>query len=382
MSSLFIKRTDGTIHKLSEHPCKNETIELQDALAISPDLLPGDQIKPESQRRWLLVKREMPIPDPNSGGNRWSLDFLYLDQSAIPTFVECKQYKDTRSRREVVGQVLEYAANAHWTFEELEKCADETAKDKGSTLIKAIEALQPDEELRGEETSDFFKKAIRNLEEGFVRLIFFLEKAPQELKILADYLNRQMERTEVLIVEAKQYFDGQNIIVVPYLFGYAEQASLKKEPPRIIMSSSERRKWDDLSFFEEAKKGLRLEQLNAIQLLYDFAINSANTVVSWGTGKNRGSFNPKFTDICPRALFTVYTDGLLSFNFGNLNGSEAADACRNKLFLAIREKGLLELTDEDIDSFPSFAVDKWYLKVEDLISLIKEAIQVEKDGVE
>jgi hypothetical protein len=52
-------------------------------------------------------------------GNRWSVDHLFLDQDAIPTIVEVKRSSDTRIRREVVGQMLDYAANAvvYWAVE-------------------------------------------------------------------------------------------------------------------------------------------------------------------------------------------------------------------------------------------------------------------------
>lgn len=40
-------------------------------------------------------------------GDRWSADHLLLDQFGVPIIVEVK-----RARREVVGQMLEYAANA------------------------------------------------------------------------------------------------------------------------------------------------------------------------------------------------------------------------------------------------------------------------------
>jgi len=81
--------------------CKDEEAELQLVLEKNPDLLPGDHINPDSPRRWLLVAREMSVPDPSSGQDRWAIDFVFLDQDAIPTFVECKRFADTRSRREV-----------------------------------------------------------------------------------------------------------------------------------------------------------------------------------------------------------------------------------------------------------------------------------------
>lgn len=37
------------------------------------------------------------------------MDHLFVDQDAIPTLVEVKRSSDTRIRREVVGQLLEYS---------------------------------------------------------------------------------------------------------------------------------------------------------------------------------------------------------------------------------------------------------------------------------
>lgn len=42
--------------------------------------------------------------------SRWSLDHLVVDQDAVPTFVEVKRASDTRARREVMAQMLDYAA--------------------------------------------------------------------------------------------------------------------------------------------------------------------------------------------------------------------------------------------------------------------------------
>jgi hypothetical protein len=56
----------------------------------------------------------MPVPDPGSGHNRWNIDFLFADQKAMPTFVECKRFNDTASRRSVVGQMMESAWCSSW----------------------------------------------------------------------------------------------------------------------------------------------------------------------------------------------------------------------------------------------------------------------------
>src|SRR5215210_2006881 len=139
----------GGTAAMARFRCKTEDPELQQILERNPDLLPGDQIDPDDPRRWLLLKREMPVPDPGTGMDRWSIDFLFADQDAVPTFVECKRCDDTRARREIVGQMLEYAANGHhyWTKESLREVATQTAQTSGSTIDDAFRRLAPPHEL-------------------------------------------------------------------------------------------------------------------------------------------------------------------------------------------------------------------------------------------
>ncbi len=95
--------------------------DLQELLAEHSQLLAGAQMNRADPRRFLLVRREAPVADHDGGGGRWSLDHLFLDQDAVPTLVEVKRSSDTRLRREVVGQMLDYAANGprYWVPDEL-----------------------------------------------------------------------------------------------------------------------------------------------------------------------------------------------------------------------------------------------------------------------
>src|SRR5688572_18045462 len=76
--------------------------------------MPGELVdKHLPPRRWLLITREAGIAlvSDDGGGSRWSLDHLFVDQDGIPTLVEVKRASDTRGRREVVAQMLDYAAS-------------------------------------------------------------------------------------------------------------------------------------------------------------------------------------------------------------------------------------------------------------------------------
>ena len=176
MAKVYVINRDGSTEPINGIRCANEELELQRILEINPDLVPGEQINPSDPRRWLIVKREMPVPDPSTGDNRWSIDLFIVDQNATPTFIECKRYKDTRAKREVVGQMLEYAANGHyyWSKDEMRTYAEQAAAKNRISLEEEIKRLQPEE---SETVDGFFQHVQDNLREGQVRLIFFMEKA-------------------------------------------------------------------------------------------------------------------------------------------------------------------------------------------------------------
>src|SRR5687767_7172166 len=115
---------------MTEAPYDSEDV-LQGLLAKFPDLLAGDQLAGSDPRRWILIDRESAVPDAEEGTGRWSLDHLFLDQDAVPTLVEVKRSSDTRIRREVVGQLIDYAANAvvYWPVESL-RAAFETRLER------------------------------------------------------------------------------------------------------------------------------------------------------------------------------------------------------------------------------------------------------------
>src|SRR5215210_4250413 len=123
---IFLLDPAGELTEMSETATyfreNRAELDLQQLLARHPDLLAGDQIDPGTPRRWLLVSREVGIPDQEQGGARWALDHLFLDQDGVPTLVEVKRGSDPRTRREFVGQMLDYAANSvlYWTADALQ----------------------------------------------------------------------------------------------------------------------------------------------------------------------------------------------------------------------------------------------------------------------
>lgn len=204
---------------------------LQTLLVDYQDLLPGDQIDPENPRRWLLVSPEMAVPDDTEAGGRWSLDHLFLDQDGIPTFVECKRADDTRIRREVVAQMLDYAANgiAYWSMDRLRQSATEAAQIRGDLLDDEIKDLLATPEADVEE---YWERVERNLHDHRVRLVFVADSTPKELRRLVEFLNEEMANVEVLAVEIKQYQRKDEkgpTALVPRVIGLTESARAAKK---------------------------------------------------------------------------------------------------------------------------------------------------------
>lgn len=348
-------REKGITKPMERIHCRSEDKELQLILENNPDLLPGDQINPEDPRRWLLIRREMPVPDPNTGSDRWSLDFFFVDQDATPTFVECKLFKSTEARREVVGQLIEYAANGHyyWTKEKIRDFAEDAAKQKGG-LEEALQALQP---TIDDSTDAFFKQVQANLREGKVRLIFFLEQASMELRSIVDFLNKQMDRSEVLLVEARQYSLGDTKIVAPVLFGYTEEARRVKEHT-INTPVSSKRKWDEQQFFAHASEKLSESEVEILRQFCNQCM-SLGVSISWGsTGSVKGTFSIKDASISERVFSGVTSEGRLFFNFGWLIGG-TAECARDSLKTLIVQRTDLPISDDYVKRYPSYPITRW-----------------------
>jgi len=207
---------------MNEQTYESEKL-LQNWLVKYPELLVGNQIDAAEPRRFLLVEQECGIPSKEGAADRWKIDHLYLDQQSVPTLIEVKRSTDTRVRREVVGQMLDYAANAtqYWPASRMRERFESRC---------AVNGLDPEEALSDflsgfTEPEDFWTRADKNLRERRLRLIFIADKIPTELQSIVEFLNEQMDQTEVLAIEIKQFFSEQGVrCLAPRVIGQTSKA--------------------------------------------------------------------------------------------------------------------------------------------------------------
>ena len=282
-SGVFLIQSDGQLVEMSEESYGSEA-DFQELLAKYPNLLAGNQINDAEPRKWLLISREVPLSSEENGGNRWSVDHLFLDQDAIPTLVEVKRSSDTRIRREVVGQMLEYAANAvvYWPVEEIRARFEATcqASDLDSENALAV-FLGP-----SEDSGAFWQKVKVNMQAGKIRLLFVADEIPKELRRIVEFLNEQMIPAEVLAVEIKQFTGKGYKSLVPRVHGQTEKAIANKN-----INIGSKRQWDEESFFKELKSRRSIEEAEIARKILEWARDKLPRFW-WGKGKQDGSFYP------------------------------------------------------------------------------------------
>jgi hypothetical protein len=274
---IYLIQNDNQLVKMTETPYESESL-LQELLAKYPSLLAGEQIDSITPRRWILISREMPIPDSEDNAGPWSLDHLFIDQDGIPTIVEVKRSNNTQIRREIVGQILDYAANAivYWSIEKIRAKFEE----KPDFQQSLIELLGEDETL----LESFWNQVELNLQAGKIRLVFVADKIPVELQRIVEFLNQQMNPAEVLAVEIKQY-TGQGLqTLVPRVIG-------KKaiDTPKVLS----KKQWDELSFLHYLETKYSSNSADVAKNIFFWA-NQQSKQIYWGKGNTYGSFIPKF----------------------------------------------------------------------------------------
>jgi len=278
---------------------------LQELLVSYPNLLAGDQMNELEPREWLLVGREFGIPGELDASDRWSLDHLFLDQDSIPTLVEVKRGTDTRIRREVVGQMLDYASN-------LTNVSAVRIRQKFEASISPdTDAAATIAERFGEniDVEAYWAQLANNIAAGKLRLVFVADEFPPELRRIVEFLNRQMQQTDVFAVEVKQYIspDGANRTLVPRVVGRVET----KNPSGTGAGPGPR--WNKERFIETVDA----TYIPMVSDLIRFAVDITGRDVDWGMGRDRGSFTARLVTPHHRySLFSVYTTGELSINIG------------------------------------------------------------------
>ena len=352
MSGVYLRQGDALV-RMRQAPYNAEIL-LQELLAQHPELLAGeDETADDAPVSWLLVQREASIA-LGDGEARGSLDHLFLDGEGVPTLVEVKRSSDARIRREVVGQLLDYAANAgvHWTVETLrtwfeERCSERDA-DPEEALLAAFPAV--------ESAHDYWESVRVNLAAHKLRLVFVADVIPPSLRRIVEYLNDQMAETEVLAIEVRQYVDasGTQQTLVPRVIGQTEATRAVKGP------SARGRRWTRASVLEALAERGGDANADVARHLFAWADARGDLDEGFGRGTRDGSWQAGYW-ASERYLwpFVLYTYGRVEIQFQHIAKRRpfADRALREELRQRLSHIEGAEIRPDMLDKRPSIPLD-------------------------
>ena len=338
---LFLLGADHSLTPMRPGAPTNED-ELQTLIARHPELI-GD-----SDGELLLVQREAGVPDAMDAGGRWSLDHLFITRSAVPVLVEVKRAVDTRLRREVVGQMLDYAANGvvYWQPGELARRFELACRQREQDPGVVLGAF-----LKAETTpAQFWAQVDANLVAGKIKLLFVADEIPPELARIVEFMNDQM-RADVRAVELAWYEGGGLKTLAPRVIGETERSRVAKAGPdrSAPMEALDMEGWLARFIAPHGADVLALARL----VLAVFAANHAQV----GVASTQGSIVSQVQAVNGRQCYPLFLlkNATVQVALGWVTAAPAlaADAARQQFYDRFTQ-AVGKLSTPRIDGFPSF----------------------------
>ena len=331
----LIVKDKNEFKRLKEKKYTKE-LDIQNLIYNNPDIIPIEEI--EEDLKILKVIREFGIPGAGS------TDLVGIDNNANIYIIECKLAYNPQIKREVIGQILEYSSFI-WKmqFNEFEH---RFIQREGKSILDTFS----EEIIDPESQQEFIDKIKNNLEKGIFKLLIVVDKLNDTLKRNLEYINNiSSENVQIIGLEIV-YFKDQNFeYFVPNIFGFKSKSI-----------ASNRKIWNEEMFLNEIDN-LSDRKKNLIQdLLYFIKVNAS--FYRWGTGLEVGSltYRIEYKDN-NITLFSIYTDGKISFSFGEIEYKMGKDNLDH----------FLDILKNNISTFRKIDKPKYFGKKYPQFELIK-----------
>ena len=176
---------------------------LQDLLFQFPETLPIASIDP-AYAGAVPVCKELTLPSGYA-------DALYVNQLGRLTLAEFKLWRNPQARREVIGQILDYAKDlAAWGYEDLQRQVSLVLGKTGNALYDLVHQQYPD---MGE--SEFVDNVARHLRRGEFLLLIIGDGIHEGAANIVDFVQRYSGlHFNLAMVEAALYRDAAGSLIV------------------------------------------------------------------------------------------------------------------------------------------------------------------------
>ncbi|WP_296707189.1 hypothetical protein [Rhodoblastus sp.] len=191
-----------------------------------------------------------------------SIDNFMVTPSGLPVLVECKLWRNPEGRREVVGQILDYAKElSRWSSSDLQREVSRRLNRDGNPLLEKVRAIEPTvDEMQ------FNDALTANLRRGRFLLLIVGDGIREGVEAIAEYLQVHAglhfslglielpiyvmpDGTRLVVprVLARTMIITRNVVALPegYVLEEPQDTSTESEvdPERSALSDSQQRFW-------------------------------------------------------------------------------------------------------------------------------------------
>lgn len=187
---------------------------LQNLMFENPGILPINELDP-GFGPLIPIGREI-------GTEVGPIDNLYISPNGMLTIVEAKLWRNPQARREVVGQIIDYAKElSHWHYQKLDEATQKASGKKLWELVNETNAPELSE-------SQFIDTVARNLQAGRFLLLIVGDGIREEMERMAAFLQGTPQlRFSLAMIELQVYrfSQSQDMLVIPFIVSRTKEIS-------------------------------------------------------------------------------------------------------------------------------------------------------------
>lgn len=188
---------------------------LQDLIRRCPEILPAAEIEPAFTP---LVAVGMEVPTPVG-----PIDNLYLSPRGYVTIAETKLWRNPEARREVVGQIIDYAKElCSWSYDDLENQVRNYNRLYRDSELGLFETLGQYEQIDRSEEAGIVDTVSRNLETGRFLLLVVGDGIRESVEAMAEFLastprlHFTLALVELELYDMSDSMDGR-LLIIPHV---------------------------------------------------------------------------------------------------------------------------------------------------------------------
>lgn len=317
----FLQALDGSIIRPKRVSFTQKTFDeyrIQELIHANPEILPIDEIESVFSPP-ISIGRETPT-------RAGFIDNLYLSPQGYLTLVETKLWRNPEARREVVGQIIDYAKEiSKWSFKELEdqvRVYNQQYRGKSLGIVETLEQEQ------GEEIDEpFLTDSIsRNLQQGRFLLLIVGDGIRESVEDMVEFLAQtpQLQFTLALIelqIYELDHHQNQSLLIIPQLVTRTREitrAIVKVEAKHIesisigLVEPSTTNPLEEI-FFQTLSKKVTDSEITFVRSVIE-DMENLDCKIEWESTIKIKLPNPSGSGE-NFSLFYIYKDGLVNLRY-------------------------------------------------------------------